>query len=112
MAEFENLDAESDWDQDFANDLIGCTLLVGLTFVDHVDTMVRRQQVFGTVESADQDAGIVLCRRVDGERFTIAPLLDAIQPGEPGIYQMSDSDEEIEDPDFTALITVQEPHRN
>ncbi|WP_176590066.1 hypothetical protein [Sphingobium sp. EM0848] len=111
MAEFESLNGEDDWDQVFADDLIGCTLLVGLTFVDHADDVIRRQQIFGVVETVDKGAGITLRQQTDGELFTIAPVLEAIQPGEPGIYQLSDTDEKVEDPDFTALITVRAPHR-
>ena len=45
MAEFESLSGEDTWDADFANDLVGCTLLVGLTYLDHDQQLIRRQQV-------------------------------------------------------------------
>jgi hypothetical protein len=53
MAEFESIEGEDVWDEEFASDLLGCTLRVGLTYVDHDEQLVRRQQVFGTVISAD-----------------------------------------------------------
>ena len=112
MAEFESLTGEDVWDIDFARDIIGCTLLVGLTYMDHDDRIVRRQQVFGTVISADQHEGIVIRQHHDDEPFTIAPVLDAIEPARPGIYQLADEDEEVEDPDFTALLTVRSPLRS
>lgn len=111
MAEFESMHGEDVWDKEFANDLLGCTLLVGITYVDHDDQLLRRQQVFGTVISADPLAGIVI-RKSDCEDFTIAPILDAIDPAQPGIYQLADEDETVEDPDFTALLTVRSPHRS
>lgn len=111
MAEFESLDDEDVWDDEFANDLIGCTLLVGLTFVDHDEQLIRRQQVNGTVISADRLSGIVI-RQDTGEDFTIAPVLDAIEPAQPGIYQLADEDAAVEDPDFTALLTIRSPLRS
>jgi hypothetical protein len=111
MAEFESLDGEGRWDAEFAHDLIGCTLLVGLTYVDHADRLSGRQQLYGTVVSVDRRSGIVI-RQDTGEDATIAPVLDAIEPAEPGIYQLTDEDAAVEDPDFTALLTVRAPLRS
>jgi len=111
MAEFESMDGEDVWDEQFADDLVGCTLLVGLTYLDHDEQLIRRQQVYGTVVSADPLAGIVI-RQDNGEDFTIAPVLDAIEPAQRGIYQLGDEDAAIEDPDFTALLTVISPLRS
>lgn len=112
MAEFESLSRDDSWDADFADDLIGCTLLVGLTYVDSDDQLIRRQQVFGTVISADEQDGIAIRQQHNGQTFTIAPVLDAVEPAAPGIYQLADEDEAIEDPDFTALLTVRSPLRS
>ena len=111
MAEFESLDGEDAWDAEFAADLIGCTLLVGLTYVNHNNHLIRRQQLHGLVISVDRHSGIVI-RQGTGEDTTIAPVLDAIEPAQPGIYQLTDGDEAVEDPDFTALLTVRAPLRS
>lgn len=103
---------DEDWDQDLADDLIGSGLLVGLTYVDPEGALLGRRQVFGIVETVDSEAGIVI-RTSDGdEPFTVAPLLDAIEVGEPGLYPLADQDRVVENPDFTALFTVTEPRRN
>ncbi|WP_068089726.1 hypothetical protein [Novosphingobium rosa] len=109
---FESIDGEDDWDEAFAGELIGSALLIGLTHLDHDGTLIGREQVFGTVESADSEAGIVLRRHDDGQSFTIAPILDAIDYAEPGVYQLTDSDQVVTDLDFTALLTVQQPLRS
>lgn len=111
MAEFESLDGDDTWDAEFAADLIGCTLLVGLTYVDHNDHLIRRQQLHGTVMSVDRQSGIVI-RQDTGEDTTIAPVLGAIEPAQPGIYKLADEDAAVEDPDFTALLTVRAPFRS
>jgi hypothetical protein len=103
---------DEDWDQDLADDLIGSSLLVGLTYVDAEGAVLGRRQVFGIVETVDVEAGIVI-RSDDGDGpVTVAPLLDAIEVGEPGLYQLADQGRVVENPDFTALFTVTEPLRN
>jgi hypothetical protein len=108
MTAFENL-GDDDWDAELATDLVGSTLLVGLTFLDASGTVTGRRQIFGTVQSCDQEEGIAIRTRAGGEIEVIAPVLDAIDVGEPGVYQLTDSDEVVENPDFTALITVTSP---
>lgn len=108
MAEFESLDGEDDWSDEFANGLVGSTLLVGLTYVDHDDQLIRREQIYGTVLSADRLAGIVI-QKDTGDDFVIAPVLDAIEHAQPGIYQLADEDAVVENPDFTVLLTVRSP---
>ncbi|MER2253358.1 hypothetical protein ABS772_25880 [Methylorubrum podarium] len=103
---------DEDWDQDLADDLIGSSLLVGLTYVDSEGVLLSREQVFGIVETVDAQAGIVIRTRDEGEPFTVAPLLEAIEVGEPGLYQLADQDRIVENPDFTALFTVTKPRRN
>lgn len=105
MEEFESLEG------DFANDLVGCTLLVGLRYVDHEDRLARREQIFGTVLSVDRRAGIVI-RQANNEESVIAPALEAIEAASPGIYQLADKNEAVKDPDFTALLTIRSPLRS
>ncbi|WP_380783515.1 hypothetical protein [Sphingomonas sp. R86520] len=111
MEEIESLDGDDDWDGDFANDLVGCTLIVGLTYVDHEDRLLRREQIFGTVLSVERLAGIVV-RQANNEEFVIAPALEAIEAASPGIYQLADKNQAVEDPDFTALLTIRSPLRS
>jgi len=108
---YTQLDPEEGWDAELADDLVGSTLYVGLTFVDPAGTLLRRKQVFGTVESVSITAGIKILQ-VSGETFTMAPVLDAIGPGDPDLYQFTDADEVIENPDFVAWITAIEPLRS
>ncbi|WP_262028719.1 hypothetical protein [Microvirga sp. Mcv34] len=97
------------YDAELAADLIGKTLLVGLTYLDSNGSLANRRQLFGTVISCDERKGIVLKLSGSDELFTIAPITDAIEPAAPGVYQLSDEDVEVIDPDFTALLTVRKP---
>lgn len=108
---YEQIDPEEGWDEELADDLVGSMLYVGLTFVDHAGVLKRREQVFGTVQSVSITAGIRILR-TNGETFTMAPVLDAIEPGDPDRYQLSEDDELVESPDFVAWITAIEPLRS
>ena len=107
---FENL-SDDIWDEELARDLVGATLLVGLTYLNSDGDLIRRQQVFGTVLSCDPEAGIAIATKDGQEPFTIAPVLEAIEVGDPGVYQMADEDEVVTNPDFIALMTVTAPLR-
>lgn len=107
-----NFEDEEEWDPDFANELMGQTLLVGITYVDPEGELLRRLQVFGTVTAVEEGSGITIRQKSNDELFVIAPILSAIEYAAPGVYQLSDSDVIVEDPDFTALFTVTSPHRH
>lgn len=109
---FVNLEEDDGWDDAFARSLIGQSLLVGLTHVTHDDELIERRQIFGIVESCDPVKGIAIRERKSGEIVIIAPVLDAIEYGDPGTYQLADDDEVVENPDFTALISCIAPHRH
>ena len=108
---YEKLDPNEVWDQEFANDLVGCSILIGLTHASHDGEILRKEQIFGIVESVDIGAGINICQ-TNGEIYTIAPVLDAIEAGGKECYQLTDADEFVENPDFVAWITAFAPLRN
>ena len=111
MKKFESSEPDEEWDDDFARDLIGCTLLVGLTYVDHDGTVMRRTQVFGVVQTVDRGAGVVI-RQSNGEDYSLPPALEAFQAAAPGTYRLSATNEIVHDPDFLAMFTVQSPLRS
>ncbi len=106
------MDDDDSWDDDFAEGLIGQTLLLGLLYFEYDGTLRERRQVFGVVESVHRVAGIAIREEKSGEIFVAAPVLDAIEHGTPGVYQLSDDDDEIVDPDFTARISITAPLRS
>ncbi len=108
---FEPLDPDQDWDQELADDLIGSTLFIGITHLDSEGNLVEREQVFGTVESVAEGAGIKLIQS-NGEAYVLAPVLEAIEAGEIDFYQLSEDDELVENPDFVAWITATRPPLN
>lgn len=108
---FEPLEANQDWDQELASDLVGSTLFVGITHVDREGNLIEREQVFGTVESVAEGAGIKLIQ-TNGEPYILAPVLDAIEAGERDFYQLSEVCELVENPDFVMWVTATRPPMN
>ena len=109
--EYEDFGEDGEWDEAFAEELLGASLLVELVYLDHAGNPLSERQVFGHVESADARKGIVV-RMDDGETFTIAPILEAIDYAERGTYFVGEEGREIEDPDFVAQFTVSTPPLN
>ena len=105
---YEPLDLDQGWDQELADDLVGSTLFIGITLLDREGNLLKREQVFGTVESVAKGAGIKLIQS-NGESYILAPVLDAIEAGEADCYQLSESDELVENPDFVAWIDATGP---
>ena len=68
--------------------------------------------VFGRVETVDAEAGITI-RPFDGAApFTMVPILEAIEPADPGSYQLSPEDPVVENPDYTVVFSLTAPLRH
>jgi hypothetical protein len=97
------------WDQAFAEDLIGSTVLVGLTrrtFFGH-----KQEQFFGVVLTASANDGITLQLegKREGEIYQLPPDLRAFDPAPPGEYRLRSTGEVVVDPDYVASWTVDPP---
>jgi hypothetical protein len=105
-------DDDPEWDQDLADRLIGATLFVGVTHLDHDGTLLRREQIFGRIESIDAEAGLTI-RRFDTEApFVMPPILEAVEPANPGLYRLSEEHPAVENPDYTAIFSLTAPRRH
>jgi hypothetical protein len=91
------------WDEDFAQALIGKTLMLGLTFLDDDGELLERQQFFGVVIEANDQTGIVLdlLGEQDGDIYTLPPQTSAITATPPGVTTLAG-----EAPDFVVNWTI------
>lgn len=91
------------WDEDFAQALIGKTLMLGLTFLDDDGELLERQQFFGLVIEANDQTGIVLdlLGEQDGDIYTLPPQTSAITAAPPGVTTLTG-----EAPDFVVNWTI------
>jgi len=97
------------FDAGFAARLVGRSLLVGLTELDHEGALIRRRQVFGIVTVAERARGICVRSETDGAEFWLPPDTRGINPAEPGEYRNRTTGEVVADPDYTAVWTYTRP---
>ena len=98
-----------EWDE-----LVGKTILIGLTFTDADGNVIERTQRHGVVETADAERG-VSTRFVapghpwDGELYWLPPHREAFTVADPGVYRLHSTGETLVDPDFTTTWEIQTP---
>ncbi|GJD72646.1 hypothetical protein [Methylobacterium goesingense] len=112
MSDLGQDDSGIEWDDGFAHQLLGATLFVGVTYLDHDGTLIRREQVFGRVETVDPEAGITILPFDGAAPFTMVPILEAIEPADPGAYQLTPEDPVVENPDYTVIFSLTAPLRH
>ena len=105
---------EEMWDADYARDLIGKTVLLGLTFATADGDVIEQVQRHGVVEHADEEEGIGV-RLVgpgqawNGELYVLPPDLRPFSEAAPGSYRLRSTGETIVDPDFTSTWEIRSP---
>jgi hypothetical protein len=78
--------------------MVGCRLLVGITYVDDAGAVQGQDQFCGQVlEVAD---GVVVVDRPGAEPALLPADADAYEPAPAGTYRLRGTGEEIRDPDF------------
>lgn len=81
---------------------LGKVVLVGASWVDARDQVVRQREFYGVIESVEEGKSINL-RLPDGELFELPPYISALQPAEPGEYRLQTTREAVNDPDFLVV---------
>jgi hypothetical protein len=94
------------WDAGFALNLIGCEVLVGITYSEASSEW--QEQFFGVVEIADPERGIAvrLTPENGSELRWLPPETQNFYKAKPGHYRLRSTGEVVVDPDFTASWTV------
>jgi hypothetical protein len=103
-------DESPEWDEELAEALVGCTVLVGLTHRAPGEED-RLEQMHGVVVEADPEEGveIALSGRRSGETYWLPPDLSAFEPAERGSYRLQSTGESVDDPDFVTTWIVEAP---
>lgn len=89
-----------------AAELIGKTLLAGVTLLAADGTERGSFEVYGTVINADDED--IAIERADGSVYALPPDLEAVEPARGGVYTLRSTGEQVTDPDFIATWTVTE----
>jgi hypothetical protein len=88
--------------------LVGKTVLIGITRVDHDDELIERTEKVGRIVTVDPDDGI----KVDvgeAELLTLPPNPQDFHDARPGVYRLRSTGETVTDPDLTTVWTIKEP---
>jgi hypothetical protein len=88
--------------------LVGKTVVIGITRVDHDDELIERTEKVGRIVSVDPDDGI----KVDvgeAELLTLPPNPQDFHDARPGVYRLRSTGETVTDPDLTTVWTIKEP---
>jgi hypothetical protein len=84
--------------------LVGCRLLVGITYVDDTGAVRGAEQFCGTVQEVTE--GVVVVDRPGGEPALLPADADAYEPAAAGQYRLKATGEVIQNPDFVTTWQV------
>ena len=98
-------------------DLIGKTVLLGLTFTDSDGDVIEQTQRHGVIAAADPDTGVSVRfvapgRPWDGELYHLPPDLRSLREAAPGAYTLRATGETVVDPDFTWSWVISLPRES
>jgi hypothetical protein len=107
-----NLPPHNIFDDALANDLVGKSLLVGITHTDSEGNMLHRSQVFGSVTIANRAKGICIRDKQTSEEKWFPPDTRGIKPAPAGEYRNRATGEVVNDPDYLGSWTIAAPKKH
>jgi hypothetical protein len=87
-------------------DMVGKTLLVGITYLDASDQIVDRVEFAGVVTAVEP---LVAIEWGDDDPFELPPDAEAFDLAGPGEYRLRSTGEIVVDPDYLTSWTVSAP---
>ena len=99
------------WDEEIALELIGCVVVVGITYSFPDGSLSEQHQVFGHVVAADRRDGIELrlAGRYAGKKYRLPPDTRALRRAPPGQYRLKSTGDVVSDADYTCAWTIPTP---
>lgn len=104
------MDGDDGWDEDFAQSLVGRTILVGITFLAaDGETVEQLEEFHGVITGVERGVGVeIMCSGArEGEVQTLPPDLFAYEEAEPGVYTLRSPSDTVTDPEILSIWTVQ-----
>ena len=98
-------------DEQFAAELLGTDVLVGVTLVDHAGRVKERRQFHARVVEASVEDGVTLVD-TDGCEHWLPLDRAAYEPAEPGEYELRSTGQIVVDPTWLTKWIVKPPHRH
>ena len=89
------------------SDLIGKTILIGLTYYTANDEFIEQKQYWGRVVESNENR--ILVKLNDGEIFGLPPDLSSMQVAAPGEYRLRSTGEIVVNPDYLTTWNINRP---
>jgi hypothetical protein len=104
-------DDEDEFDDQFAAQLLGAYVLVGITNFNHSGEVQDQRQFHGRVIRASPKDGVVVVDNA-GEEHWLPPHRNSYIPADPGEYRLRSTGETVVDPDYLSTWRVYPPDRH
>ena len=89
------------------SDLIGKTILIGLTYYTANNEFIEQNQYWGKVVESNENR--ILVKLNDGEIFRLPPDLSSTQIAAPGEYRLRSTGEIVVNPDYLTTWNINRP---
>ena len=89
------------------SELVGKTILIGLTYYTAENELIERKQFWGTVVESNKSR--ILVRLNNGEMFNLPPDLSAIKKAPLGEYRLHSTGEVVVNPDYLTTWNLTRP---
>ena len=89
------------------SDLVGKTLLIGLTYYTADNEFVEQKQLWGTVIESNENQ--ILLELSNGESFELPPDLSSTKIAPPGEYHLRSTGEVVVNPDYLMTWNINLP---
>ena len=96
-------------DQELAASFIGKHLLIGITYLDHDDSLIGREQFHGHIVRINEHEGIVVKLNGSGGEYKLPPDLNSLRQAPEGEYRLRSTGEVIVNPDLLTSWTINKP---
>ncbi len=99
------------YDKELAVQLVDKYILIAITYINAEGVVESRQQLHGIVERTSKDEGIIvqLCGTFAGEKLQLPADTSSFAVAEQGVYTLSTTQEELENPDYVCAFDVHKP---
>ena len=92
---------------------LGKYILVGIAREDASGNVTDQFEIHGVIELVAPDGVIISLRGARlGEHYVIPPVLDCLDPAEPGEYRLHSTGELVTDPDYMTTFTITSPQKH
>lgn len=100
------MDTKPKFNDEFAKELLGKKLLIGMTHQDKKKNILKREQFYGEILRANQKEGIVILRNDTKKEYALPPDFGSIKKAPPGEYNLHSTGEIVVNPDYLTTWTI------